>query len=136
MPSALAYAAFAAFGAVLLTATVSVLYWVSQDAAARGSSFPAVWAVAALVVPLALPYYLAAYRPSTERSVPPTRGERAAATLAAASLSASLVGAFLAPPDPFTQGIWAFGTLLPLLPAAYVLVYRRGYRRLPVVGSA
>lgn len=130
---ALAYVLFALMTGVTL---LSMSYWVSRDAAARGSSSPFLWGVSAALGGIVGLYYLFVYRPGRERSAPPTRGERVAGTVIVADVAAMFVGAFLAPPDPFTQLVWWLRTFVPLLPVAYLLVYRRGYRRLPVVGSA
>lgn len=132
MPSALAYAALLSMVAVTLSA---VPFWVSQDAAARGSSAPTLWGAAAVLSGVVGLYYVFVYRAGRERSVPPTRGERVAATAVVADVGAMLVAATLAPPDPYTQATWWVGTFVLLLPVAYLLVYRRGYRLLPVVGS-
>ncbi|ESP88880.1 DUF7534 family protein [Candidatus Halobonum tyrrellensis] len=128
----LTYALFALAVGVTL---VPVVYWVSRDAAARGSSSPSLWGAFTAVSGVVGLYYLLVYAPRNERSVPPSRGERAAATVVVADVGAMLVGALLAPPDPFTQLVWWLPSVVLLLPVAYPLVYRQGYRRLPVVGS-
>lgn len=133
MPSLLAYAALFAMAAVTLLAVPA---WVSRDAAARGSSAPTLWGWAAVLGGVVGLYYLFVYAPRRERSTPPAAGERAAAATVVADVAAMLVGATLAPPDPYTQAVWWLGAFLLLLPVSYLLVYRRGYRRLPLVGSA
>lgn len=136
MPSSVAYTAAVPFALVVVVTLLSVFYWVSRDAAARGSSSPSLWGASAALSGVVGLYYLFVYAPGRERSVLPTRGERAAATVIVADVAAMVVGATLAPPDPFTQLVWWLPSIALLLPVSYLLVYRRGYRRLPLVGSA
>ena len=136
MPSPLASTPYDAFLLMAAVTWLSVSFWVSRDAAARGSSMPHLLGAVAVLSGVVGLYYLLAYRPAHARTAPPTRGERAAGTVAAAAVTGMLAGATLAPPDPFTGALWWLAAFVLLLPASYLLVYRRGYRRLPVVGSA
>ena len=132
MPSAVpAQAAFAVALVHYLLAVGSFGLWVARDAAARGSRGPALWGVGtAVTAGLVGTYYLFARRRLGERSHPPTRGERAARTVALAAVSAWVLASALAPPDPFTQIYYGVGLLAVTLPLAYVLDYRGGYHRL------
>lgn len=111
---------------------LAVGLWVFRDARDRGTRRAAGLALASVVVPFVLPYYL--YRRSRSagesRSDPPAPVDRGLATWGAAGLAAIAVGAVFAPPDPFSQAIYALGSLVPVLPVAYLLVYRGWYRNL------
>ncbi|MFC7098478.1 DUF7534 family protein [Halobaculum marinum] len=125
---------FSALGTVGLVfagcATLAFAYAVIRDADARGSSVPTVWGVGSVIAWPAALWYLLVYARRRERSRAPDRGERAAVTVALAGVTAFVLAATAAPPDPVTQLVWA-GALGPLLLVpGYVLVYRRGYRRL------
>ncbi|MFC7068189.1 DUF7534 family protein [Halobaculum lipolyticum] len=125
------FSALAAVGLVFVAVTaLAVAYAVARDADARGSSVPTVWGVGSVAVwPVSL-WYLLVYARRRQRTRPRDRGERAAATVALAGATAFVLAATAAPPDPVTQLVWA-GALGPsLLVPGYVLVYRRGWRRI------
>jgi len=121
-----------------LSILLSIGLWVARDARARGSDQPLVWGLAAALTPFGLPYYLyRRYRRAGLGSRAGTpRADRFLGTWASASGAAFLASALLAPPDPFAQLLYALGAFGLLLPAAYLLVYRGGYRRLGGLGGA
>ncbi|SEO96712.1 hypothetical protein SAMN04487948_10947 [Halogranum amylolyticum] len=110
--------------AVWLTLLLVIAFAVSADARARDVRFAAVLgAVTAVFGPVALVYYLTrgSYGP---REYPPSRWERTAWTLLLAVTGSFVLAATLAPPDPFTQSLYAGGSLLLSLPLAYLVVFR------------
>ena len=112
------------------SAALGFAYVVARDADARGSSVPTVWGVGSVVAWPAGLFYLLVYARRRERSRPMERGERAAVTVVLAGLVAFVVAAAVGPPDPFTGFAWVGAVGPLLLVPGYVLVYRRGYRRL------
>ena len=132
MPSTVpARAAFAVVLVHYLLAVGSFGFWVARDAAARGSRRPALWGVGTAVTAglVGTCYLLTRYRRS-ERSRPPTRGERAARAVTLATVSAWVLASLFSPPDPLTQVYYGVGLLAVTLPLAYLLDYRGGYGRL------
>ena len=116
--------------AVWLSLLLVVSYAVSADARARGVRFASVLgAVAAVFGPVAIVYYLT--RGSYgEREYPPSRWERVSWTVLLAVTVSFVVAATLGPPDPFTQGLYAGGSLAVTLPLAYLVVFRNLWGRL------
>ncbi|WP_348610974.1 DUF7534 family protein [Halobaculum rarum] len=111
-------------------AVLAFAYAIARDADARGSGVPTVWGAGSVALWPAGVYYLLVYARRRERSRSTGRGERAAATVAAAGTVAFVFTAVFAPPDPSSQLVW-LGVAGPLsLVPGYALVYRRGYRRL------
>jgi len=124
---------FAVNAALWLSTTAALCWWLYRDASARGSRTPTGWALSGAFVPLVLPYYLYKRRrgpvlSQRERSV--DRLDRRLGTVVTAGLGAFLVGLIVTPPDPVLQFVVFPLLFLTLLPVAYVLVYRGGYRRL------
>lgn len=119
------------FSGVALTTALAAGLWVSRDAQARGSSIPYLWGFVAVLGP-----GIVLYGPAVllgvglgERRSPPDATDRALGTWLVAGVTAILVGTLRSPPDPFTmayRGLAAFAVALVL---AYLLVFRRGYRR-------
>jgi len=104
---------------------VAIGMWVNFDAHARGSGRPWFWGVLAPVSGVMLFYYLFWWRRGRSRRYPPSRWERAAATVAVAGFGGFVAGALVSPPDPTSQlTVWpvAFACCLPV---AYWLVRRR-----------
>lgn len=130
-PTPSAGVSFAVFALLWVSMVLSIGLWVVRDARARGSGRPKLWALASVFTPIGLPYYL--YRRHRraglgDRAAPPTTVDRLAATWAAASLAAFFGGSLFAPPDPFSLLVYTLAFFVPALLAAYVLVYRGGYR--------
>jgi uncharacterized membrane protein HdeD (DUF308 family) len=115
-----------AFGAALFAVVLLATgVWVDADARARGSSHPVVWGVFAPLSGIVLTYYLLWWRRGRSREWPPSRSERAAATVVVAGIGGLIAGSLVSPPDPASQlAVWpvAFACCLPL---AYWLVRRR-----------
>lgn len=123
--------AFAVFALFWASMALSLDLWVFRGAGARGSSRPALWALASVFTPVGLPYYLfRRFRRGGfgDRERPPTGRDRLLATWAAASLVAFGVGSVASPPDPFSQLLYTLGALCATLPLAYLLLYRGGRR--------
>lgn len=131
MPS-IGYYAFLGAGGVTV---LSVGYWVTADADARGARAPWLWGGASLFLFPVLLYYLLVYRRRYDRERPAGRVEPGAGTIALASTAAMLTAASLAPPDPHTQALWWAGTAALLLIPSTLLVYRGGYERLASGGG-
>jgi len=114
-----------------LSMIVSLGLWVFRDSRARGSDQPLVWAFASVFTPVGLPYYFyRRYRQAglgTRKGT--TRSDRPLAVWASASVGAFLISAFLSPPDPFSQILYTLISFSILLPGAYLIVCRGGYRR-------
>lgn len=108
--------------ALFTVAWVSTGYWVSCDAAARGSSSPRLWGVfSALCWPIAV-YYLVRVRRAQERIRPSSRREQVAQNLSLSAVGATVVGAVIAPPDPVSQAtISALGFAIALPVTRYAL---------------
>jgi hypothetical protein len=84
-------------------AWVSIGYWISCDAAARGSSSPHLWGFSsALCWPIAV-YYLVRVRRAQERIQPSSRHGQVAQTLCLSAVGAAVVGTVITPPDPVSQ---------------------------------
>ncbi|SFR30347.1 MULTISPECIES: hypothetical protein [Halorubrum] len=107
-----------AFGAALvLSVWLASGVWVNFDAHARGSDYPAVWGVLAPLSGIVLFYYLLWWRRGRSREWPPSRLERATATVVIAGLGGLVVGSLVSPPDPTSQlTTWpiAFAGCLPV----------------------
>jgi hypothetical protein len=124
---------------VLLLALVAVVYVgglvafsyaITMDAKARGHPYPAaLGALGALVAPVGL-YFLFVLRWTGEREFPPTKGERVANFVVLVYLGSFLVATTVAPPDPFTQLLYAGGTAIFLGPLAYLVVFRNLWGRI------
>ena len=127
MPSIGYYAFLAAF----VVTWLSVGYWVTVDADARGARVPWLWGGVSLFFFPVLLYYLLVYRRRYDRERSTGRLERGVGTVALASTAAMLLAAVLAPPDPYTQAVWWGAAWALLLVPSHRLVYRRGYERLP-----
>jgi len=115
-----------AFGfALFLSVLAATGAWVSFDARARGSNYPAVWGVFAPVSGIVLAYYLLWWRRGRSRARPPSRWERSAAAVAVAGVGGMILGSLVSPPDPAAQlTVWpvAFACCLPV---AYWVVEKR-----------
>ncbi|WP_066412900.1 hypothetical protein [Halorubrum aethiopicum] len=99
--------------------------WVNFDAHARGSDYPAVWGIFAPLSGVVLFYYLLWWRRGRPRQWPPSRSERAAATVVVAGIGGLIAGSLVSPPDPASQlTVWPV-TFACCLPVAYWLVRRR-----------
>ncbi|WP_435073915.1 hypothetical protein [Halorubrum sp. HHNYT27] len=115
-----------AFGLALgLFVWMATGVWVNFDAHARGSDYPAFWGVITPLSGIVLLYYLLWWRRGRSREYPPSRLERATATVVVAGLGGLIASAVLSPPDPV-----AYMTVWPIafaccLPVAYWLVERR-----------
>ncbi len=122
---------FAVVILVWLSGLAALFQWTYRDARARNSDQPTRWALAVVVLlPLALPYYLLIrdrHAVLAGRSTPPTAFDRILATWAAASLWAFFAGWVLMPPDPLTQIPGLLTSLVLTIPAAYLLIYCRGF---------
>lgn len=115
---------------VYVAGLVAFSYAITMDAKARGHPHPAaLGALGALVAPVGL-YFLFVRRWTGEREFPPTNGERVANFVVLVYLGSFLVAATLAPPDPFTQLLYAGGSLFATLPLAYLVVFKNPWRRL------
>jgi len=79
------------FASVLLATGV----WVSADARARGSRHPVVWGVFAPISGIVLGYYLLWWRRGRPREYPPSRPERAAATVVVAGIGGMIAGSLV-----------------------------------------
>ncbi|QLG26390.1 hypothetical protein HUG10_02015 [Halorarum halophilum] len=131
MPSIGYYALLGAF----IVMWLSVGYWVTADADARGARTPWLWGGLALFFFPLLLYYLLVYRRRYDRKRPASGVERGAGTVALASTVAMVVAVFLGPPDPYTQALWWAGAAAFLLIPSTLLVYRDGYGRLASGGG-
>ncbi|MFC7202413.1 hypothetical protein ACFQJC_02725 [Haloferax namakaokahaiae] len=129
------------FAVVVLTASVvafqasiliSLGWWVARDASARGFDHTLLLGTVSALTPIGLPYYLyMRYRTADQtRQRPASKTDRLLSTWASAGVAAFLTSAVLAPPDPFSQLFYELAGLAILLPCAYFLVYRGGYRRI------
>ena len=110
---------------LLLLVWVAIGAWVNFDAHARGSDHPGIWGVSAPVSGLVLAYYLLWWRRGRSREYPPSRWERAAATVTVAGVGGLVAGSLVSPPDPASQlTVWpvAFACCLPV---AYWVVQAR-----------
>lgn len=120
------------FSAVVVTTALTAGIWVSRDAEARGSSIPNLWGLASVLGPglVLYPGVLLVSGKFGERRSPPEATDRAAGTWTVAGVAAVLVGAVLSPPDPIAVAFGGLATFAVALPVAYLLVFRRGYRRI------
>ncbi|WP_435125149.1 DUF7534 family protein [Halobaculum sp. D14] len=121
---------FAATALLVAASAASFGYWVYLDADARGTDAAAVLGAATVFVSFVGVWYWLRRSAYGDRDSPPSRTQRAAGSVAVASFCAVVLAAVVAPPDPVTQGVWAAGSLAVTAPAAYLLVYRRGWRAL------
>jgi hypothetical protein len=107
---------------------VSTSLWISQNAAARGHRFPNLLGAILAFVPVGVVAYLLVFVTGNPRQRAPTKAERGSFTVLLAGVASYLVGAFGAPPDPYSLGVWLVSGLFVALPVSYIVVYRRGHR--------
>ncbi len=107
---------------------LGVVCWVTLDADARGSRWPAFWGVgSALSGVLGLWYLDVARRELGPRSSPPGRGDRLALVAALGGIASMVLSTVVSPPDPFTQPLYFFGFFVVAAPVVYVLAPRFGF---------
>lgn len=124
LPPRLVQVLFFGTYAAWLVGVVAYVGWIYRDAAARGSENPFRWGVGALLFgPLVLLAYLPKRRGLGARPEPPSRVTKAFASVGAGLWVSFVLGAFFAPPDPFTQVLYAAGSLVVTAPLAYVLIF-------------
>jgi len=99
-------------------------YWVHRDATTHGTKSTA-WVFLALMVPFGVVIYLYQRR-KWPREQPRTEWDRRVETLLLAATGGFVVGAFFAPPDPFTQVLSMLLVTAALLPVSYLLYYHDG----------
>jgi hypothetical protein len=117
--------AFAGFGLAAVASAaggVALAYAVFADATAWGSDHAPFWAVVCAASPFVLVYLLVRRRLGPRG--PPTDRERLVRTVAGAVAAAFVVGAAVAPPDPLTQILWFWPSLLVALPLSYYAFHR------------
>ena len=116
---------FAVFGLLWLGAVwITVGVWIVLDARARGSQYPELWAVSALVTGVALGYYLLIWRRTHDRERPRSRRERYILIIALAGLCGQILTTIVAPPDPITQLLLWPIAFVCCLPFAYFVTDR------------
>ncbi|KTG07977.1 hypothetical protein AUR64_01730 [Haloprofundus marisrubri] len=121
-------AAAAVFVSLVIASQLCFAYALYSDSVARGRSSPETQAALAFFAPLfgpfALVYLLRLWR-IPDRNPSPSKRELVAAAVPLGVLAAFLVGAFVSPPDPITQILYAVPTMLVTIPLAYLVVSKR-----------
>ena len=111
---------------------LAVGYWVYRDAALRGSTYPLGWAIASVVGFQVVPViYLLLRERIGPRSEPPSRFDRTLNATVVGIVVVFVIGAFVTPPDPFTQVAFATPAILVVIPAAYAYASYREQRAVP-----
>lgn len=124
LPPRLVQVLFFGTYAAWLVGVAAYVGWIYRDATVRGSESPFRWALGAFLLgPLVLLAYLPKRRELGARPEPPSRVTKALASVGAGLWVSFVLGAFFAPPDPFTQVLYAAGSLVVTAPLAYVLIF-------------
>ncbi|QCJ46824.1 hypothetical protein [Haloprofundus sp. MHR1] len=116
------------FCGLAIASQLCFAYALYHDAVARDRSDPDRQAVLAFLSPFLGPFglfYFFRLLRIPGRDPSPTKRELSATAMPLGVVAAFVFGAFVAPPDPITQVMYAVPTMLVSIPLAYLLVSKR-----------